>query len=337
MKLVLDYKQYDDFLKARFVSGNFLQSSLWEDFLSRQGLKFWRATVLEQEKNIATGLFYEKKLPFSRAYLYAPKGPIVDLGISQTEQREALELILSKARDISIDTKKQEEIFFKLELESSSGLLKNIKKSKDIQPRDTWVLDLDKEQKDLLAVMHPKTRYNIALANKKGVKVRFSKKEADLKYFFRLNKKTASRNQITTHPDDYYQKLFQVLVDKDAGELALAEIDGQIVAANILIYFGQSATYLHGASDYAFRQYMAPQLLQWESIKRAHSLGKKIYDFWGIAPQDGSKPNWEGFSRFKKSFGGRAIYSPGAHDLIYDSFWYTLYNLNTKVKSLLKK
>jgi len=215
--------------------------------------------------------------------------------------------------------------------------LKNIKKSKDIQPRDTWVLDLDKEQKDLLAVMHPKTRYNIALANKKGVKVRFSKKEADLKYFFRLNKKTASRNQITTHPDDYYQKLFQVLVDKDAGELALAEIDGQIVAANILIYFGQSATYLHGASDYAFRQYMAPQLLQWESIKRAHSLGKKIYDFWGIAPQDGSKPNWEGFSRFKKSFGGRAIYSPGAHDLIYDSFWYTLYNLNTKVKSLLKK
>jgi lipid II:glycine glycyltransferase (peptidoglycan interpeptide bridge formation enzyme) len=82
---------------------------------------------------------------------------------------------------------------------------------------------------------------------------------------------------------------------------------------------------------------MAPQLLQWESIKRAKEAGKEIYDFWGIAPEDGSKPKWEGFSRFKKSFGGRAIISSGAYDLIYDTSWYNVYNLAFKLRRLLRK
>lgn len=337
MNLVLDNNQYDDFLKTRFVSGSFLQASLWEKFLDKIGLKFWRATVLDQERVIATCLFYERKLPFSRSYFYAPKGPIISPDISQAKQAEALELILSKVRDITIDTKKREEIFFKTEINTSQLLPKRLKKSSDIQPRDSWVLDLDKDYKNLLAAMHPKTRYNIALAVKKGVKIKFSKNEEDLKSFFELNKKTASRNQITTHPENHYHKLFKTLIEQDAGELALAQVNDRVVAANILVYFGSSVTYLHGASDYNFRQYMAPQLLQWESIKRAMDLGKKIYDFWGIAPVDGSKQNWEGFSRFKKSFGGRAIFSPGGHDLIYDNFWYNLYNLSAKIKFLLKK
>lgn len=337
MKLVLDNNQHDDFLTARFVSGSFLQSSIWQDFLDKQGLRSWRATVLDNNNLVATCLFYEKKLPFDRSYLYAPKGPIVDENVSIKKQIEALELILSQARDITIKTKKQEEIFFKLEPASQKLILNTLKKSSDVQPRDTWVLDLQPELKVLLGNMHAKARYNIALANRKGVKVRFSTSSEDLKHFFRLNRQTAQRNNIVAHPEDYYQKLFEVLVARQAGELAVAEIDGQVVAVNILINFGRSSTYVHGASDYDFRNYMAPNVLQWESIKRAKSQGKDIYDFWGIAPADGSKPSWEGFSRFKKSFGGRAILSPGAYNLIYNPSWYNLYNLGVRFKYLFKK
>lgn len=337
MKLVIDNNNYDQFLKTRFVAGNFLQSSIWQDFLNKQSLRSWRSTVLDEDKIIATCLFYEQKLPFDRSYLYAPKGPIISDQISEDKQIEALELILSKARDITIVTRKQEEIFFKLELENSKLISDSMKKAKDIQPRDTWVLDLNKDFKSLLGDMHAKTRYNIALATKKEVKVRFSTQQEDLNEFFRLNKKTASRKQIVTHSEEYYQKLFDVLVSKSAGELAIAEVGGEIMVVNILVHFDRATTYLHGASDYNFRQYMAPQLLQWESIKRAQSMSKQVYDFWGIAPEDGSKKNWEGFSRFKKSFGGRAIMSPGAHDLIYAPAWYNLYNLSSKIKSILKK
>ncbi len=337
MELVIDNNNYDDFLKTRFVSGNFLQSSFWQDFLNQQSIRSWRATVLDNEQVVATCLFYENKLPLDRSYLYASKGPVISAVISEDKRIEVLELILSKARDITVATRKQEEIFFKLELETSDLLLDSLTKSRDVQPCDTWVLDLNKDVKMLLGDMHAKTRYNIALATKKGVKVRFSREAEDLKHFFRLNKKTASRNQITTHSEEYYQKLFKVLIDNDAGELAVAEIDGTVVAINILVNFGKATTYLHGASDYGFRKYMAPQLLQWGSIKRAMDIGKEIYDFWGIAPEDGSKAKWGGFTRFKKSFGGRAVTSLGAHDLIYNTSWYKLYNLSSKLKRLLKK
>jgi len=338
MKLIVDNNHHNEFISSRFISGNFLQSSMWRDFLGKQGLRSWRTTVLDDDDSIvASCLFYEQKLIFDRTYLYAPKGPIVNKEKSQEKQIEALQLILSKARDISIVTKKQEEIFFKVEFELPYLAVDRLVKSKDVQPRDTWVLDIDKDLKELLGAMHAKTRYNIALANKKNVKVRFSDKEEDLKHFFRLNRKTAARNQITTHSEDYYKKLFSVLVANQAGELAIAEFDSQVIAVNILVHFGQATTYLHGASDYNFRQYMAPHLLQYESIKRAKDKGHTIYDFWGIAPEDGSKPNWEGFSRFKKSFGGRAIISPGAYHLIYDSTWYNLYNLGSKLKSILKR
>ena len=337
MDLVIDNNDYDDFLKARFVPGNFLQSNIWQDFLNQQSLRSWRATILDGKRIVATCLFYEKKLPLDRSYLFAPKGPIISNEVSEEKHTEALELILSKVRDITVLTRKQEEIFFKLELAQANLVLDRMKKAGDVQPRDTWVLDLDKEPKDLLGDMHAKTRYNIALATKRGVKIRFSKEEKDLKYFFELNKKTASRNQIITHSEGYYKKLFKILVDNDAGELAIAEIDGTVVAINMLVNFGEATTYLHGASDYNFRKYMAPQLLQWESIKRVKGLGSKIYDFGGVAPEDGSKPKWGGLTRFKKSFGGRAITSPGTYDLIYNPSWYKVYYLGVKLKYLLKR
>lgn len=337
MNLVVETKNRDDFLKARFVSGNFLQSSIWQDFLSRQNLRSWRATVLENNEVIATCLFYEKKLPFDRSYLYAPKGPVVSENISKEKRIEALELILSKARDVTIKTKRQEEIFFRLEIDHQQLILPRLKKSPDIQPRDTWVLDLKKDLKDLLADMHTKTRYNIALAKRKGVEIEFSANREDIKDFLHLNKKTASRNNIVTHSDKHYDKLFETLVSQRAGELALAKVDGQVVAANILIYFGKAATYLHGASDYNFRKHMAPQALQWASIKRAKEKACEFYDFWGIAPEDGSKASWEGITRFKKSFGGKAIFSPGTYDLIYNKSWYNLYNLGLRLKYLFKK
>lgn len=334
MKLVVDKKNYDDFLNTSFVSGSFLQSSIWHDFLSRQGKRYWQTAVFEDDKLVGVCLLYEKKLPFDRTYLYSPKGPIISHNLDREKRRDALKFILSEAREITIKTKKQEEIFFKLEPAHSELVLPELKKCPDVQPRDTWVLDIDEDEKKLLANMHAKTRYNIALARKKGVEISFSKNENDIEDFLRLTKKTADRNEIKVHDDNYYKLLFRVLLDHEVGYLALAKVNGQIVAANLLISFGRAMTYLHGASDYAFRNYMAPHFLQWESIKLAKEKGLKIYDFWGIAPDDNSKPKWAGITRFKKGFGGYSIKSPGAYNLIYNNTWYSIYKL---AKTILRK
>ncbi|PWB38805.1 MAG: hypothetical protein C3F02_01815 [Parcubacteria group bacterium] len=334
MQLIIDNSNYDNFLNTRFISGNFLQSSLWRKFLESQAKRYWQLVVSDGPQIAATCLFYQNTLPLGRSYFYVPKGPIFNPALSRPQKQEALSLILSKAREVTVDTRKREEIFLKLDLPENLDLPPELIKSEDLQPRDSWVLELKKSADELLAAMHPKTRYNISLAKRKGVSVEFSQDTEDLKHFISLIKKTAVRNQISVHSATYYNKLIQVLFKNKCGYLALAKVDNQVVAANIVLCFGNSATYLHGASDYRFRAYMAPHLLQWESIKKMQAAGHAVYDFWGVAPEDGSKPKWGGLSRFKKSFGGQVTKSPGAYNLIYDVGWYRWYKFARKLISL---
>ena len=329
---------HDNFLAEEFISGAFLQGSIWKDFLEAQKKELWQLTITNQEnKVLALCVFYENRLWFGKSYLYAPKGPIFSNELSEAEKQEALSLILSQIRDITIATHRYEELFCKLEPNTTVLAPPELNNEDTVQPKDTLVLELDKTVEQLLADMHPKTRYNIALANKKGVKMRVSQKQEDLKHFLSLIKKTASRQQINTHSEKYYQILWQSLLKNNTGKLYLAEINGKIVAANLLIEFGNAVTYLHGASDYEHRKFMAPHLLQWQAIKDAKENNFEIYDFWGIAPADGSKPKWEGFTRFKKGFGGRIISYPGTKIFVYNRQWYSLYLLAKKILSIIKK
>lgn len=335
MDLVSEIANNNKLLEAKFVSGNFLQSSIWKNFLDAQQKRNWQLFVREGKKIIATCLIYENKLPFGKSYLYSPKGPLFFEELSDNKRQEVMSLILSKARDITSQTTKHEEMFYILETDEPKNLIAELKKSDDIQPRDTWVLNITKDTKELLADMHAKHRYNIALAGRKKVKVEFSTKEGDIYKFLDLNRKTALKNKIQTHSDEHYKLLWKTLLKNNAGFLALANVEGEVIAANMMVNFGQAVTYLHGAADYNYRQYMAPHLLQWETIKKAKEEGYKIYDFWGIAPSDGSKPSWEGFSRFKKGFGGELIQSPGAHNFIYDNTWYKIYLWASKIKRII--
>ncbi|MBT6691730.1 peptidoglycan bridge formation glycyltransferase FemA/FemB family protein [Candidatus Parcubacteria bacterium] len=334
MQLIAEKNNYDDFLKARFISGNFLQSSVWQDFLEQRELRNWQLAIVDKQITIATCLAYEMQLPLGKSYLYSPRGPIFSADLDDRQRQEALQLILSKLRDVTIDTKKRQEIFYKLEPSNQMYLLPEFIKSHDLQPRDTLILDLELELKNLLAEMHAKTRYNISLAKRKGVEISFSTKEEDIKHFLDLVGQTAKRNQINSHSAAHYRLLWKILLKHKVGQLCIAKVAEQVVAVNIVVKFGSAVTYLHGASDYNSRKYMAPHLLQWEIIKQAKEQGYKIYDFWGIAPEDGSKVGWAGFTRFKKGFGGRVIKSPGAHNFIYDKSWYGVYSLMRKLRRL---
>lgn len=336
MELVNEIANNDNLLKARFVSGNFLQSSIWKNFLDAQKKRSWQLFLKDGKKILGTCLIYENKLPLGKSYLYSPKGPLFFEELSEEKRKEAIFLILSRAREITIQTSNYEEIFYKLETDQAKNLIPELKKSQDVQPRDTWILKLNKSTKQLLADMHTKHRYNIALAGRKKVKVDFSTKEGDIYKFLKLNKKTAIKNKIKPHSDEHYKLLWKVLLKNECGTLAIASIDGEVIAANITISFGEAVTYLHGATDYKYRQYMAPHLLQWESIKKAKEDGFNIYDFWGIAPSDGSKPRWEGFSRFKKGFGGELVESPGAHNFVYNDSWYNIYLFLSKLRRIIR-
>ena len=196
-----------------------------------------------------------------------------------------------------------------------------------MQPADSLILDLDKPLDQIEAGMHQKTRYNIHLAERKGVQVFESTNEKSLADFLALQSVTAQRDKIKPFPDSYFQQMYQALVP--AGQLSLwrAEFQGSLLAINLMISFGDTVSYNHGASSEEQRNLMAPHLLQWKAIQWAKEKGHSHYDFRGIAPDDNPKHAWAGITRFKKGFGGRVVHYVGCYDFVLNSAWYRLYRL----------
>jgi len=311
----------------RFViqnSGSFLQSYNWGEFQQSLGRQIWRI-----EKNQLKALVIKHNLPFKKSYLYCPRGPVILSSAKDPEKDQ--KNFLTEVKEIA---KQENSIFFKLEspqdcplgtVPEGQSLVPSVKQ---IQPPKILVLDIAKPEEILLAQMHPKTRYNIRLAQRKGVEIQPSSELSHngIQTFLDLLKETAKRDKFHLHPQEYYQKMLEFLGRKGMVKLFLAKYQNQVVAANLVCFFGQRATYLHGASDYNFRQLMASHLLQWQAILEAKKLDFKYYDFWGI-----DEKKWPGVTRFKKSFGGQEVTYPDTFDLIFQPWWYKIYNLGRRI------
>ena len=283
-----------------FVKNNnsFLQSSIWAEFQKSLGRKIWQIDSINIIKH---------NLPFGKSYLYSPR----------CEGKFLSELFFKKIKEIA---KQENAIFLKIEpleeLRASPLELEKFgfRKSNNIQPQKTLILDITKSEQELLNQMHYKTRYNIGLAKKKEILIK--KDKSKFEDFWRLIEETKKRDGFRPHPKEYYRKMLEI----PGIELFVAEFKNKIIAANIVVFCGKTVTYLHGASDYKYRNLMAPHLLQWEQILEAKKRGCLEYDFWGI-----DEKKWPGVTRFKKGFGGREIVYPGAYDLVFQPIWYKIY------------
>lgn len=190
----------------------------------------------------------------------------------------------------------------------------------DVQPPDTVLLSLVPEEEALLAAMKSKWRYNIRLAEKKGVRVE-QKDEEGLPLFYELLKETAQRDGIAIHDIDYYQALFRHKKEYRDGQLDLrlylAYYQEFCLAGIIVLFWKGTATYLYGASSNQYRNYMAPYALQWKAIRDARASGCTTYDFFGIPPSADPHHPMAGLYLFKTGFGGEIIHRPGSWDYPY--------------------
>lgn len=202
-----------------------------------------------------------------------------------------------------------------------------------IQPRSTIVVDLAGDEEHLLARMHPKTRYNIRLAQKRGVRVR---PWDDLETFALMIQETARRDGFAAHNPAYYRRAFELFRPGGACELLVAEVQGRAVAALMVFAHGERAWYLYGASTALERPRMPTYLLQWEAMRWARQRGCRTYDLWGIPDVDERTLESEflvrrgglwGVYRFKRGFGGRIVRAIGAWDRPYHMPFYLAYRL----------
>jgi peptidoglycan pentaglycine glycine transferase (the first glycine) len=198
------------------------------------------------------------------------------------------------------------------------------KSSEQIQFRNTVLIDLSEDEDALLKNMKQKTRYNIRLAERKGVRVRVGSPQ-DFPMLYRMYAETSLRDGFVIRPQDYYECVWSAFLQAGMLDPLIAEVAGEVVAAVMVFRFGNRAWYLYGMSRELHREKMPNYLLQWEAMKRSRAAGCRVYDLWG-APErfEESDPLW-GVFRFKEGFGGQVERHLGAWDLPVNLWMYRLY------------
>lgn len=203
--------------------------------------------------------------------------------------------------------------------------------SDQIQFRNTFLIDLRQEQDEILSRMKSKTRYNIGLASRKGITIRYGD-GTDLGNLYRMYAETSIRGGFTIRGEGYYQNLWQAFMkesldtDIDAtAQSIIAEFEGKSVAGAVIFRFGERAWYLHGMSLPEHSDKMATYLVQWEGMRWAKENGCLTYDMWGAPDHFVEDDSMWGVYRFKKGFGGKVIRTIGAWDYPVKPLVYKIY------------
>ena len=206
----------------------------------------------------------------------------------------------------------------------------NLKKANtNILPSDTVFINLQKDEKTLLREMKSKTRYNVRLAMRKGVRVRKAGLK-DLDTWYTLYKETCRRKRLFLHDMKFFKTILEIQAHDSRSpaevELLIAEINKKPIAAMFLVFSGQRATYLYGSSTSGNRRYMAAYALQWAALRRAKKKGCEKYDMFGVSPQPDPAHPLYGLYRFKVGFGGDLFHRMGCWDYPLDLKTYEMYS-----------
>ncbi len=346
---------------SKLPDPHFLQTYEWGQVKAKYG---WQPIYLvwdeqgkmKEERNDLSSFIFPvqaaclvlKRTAFRRfSIFYAPKGPVMDW-TNESLRKRVLD-------DLQSFAKKQGAIFLKLdpdvvlgrgvpasvdEVTENSGQavmsdLKHrgwVESSDQIQFRNTVMVDLSASEEDILMRMKQKTRYNVRLAEKKGVTVRAGSVD-DLPMLYKMYAETSVRDGFVIRDEGYYMVVWKTYMSNVGGQRSepsavplIAEVDGEAVAAIFLFMFAGRGYYVYGMSRNAHREKMPTYLLQWAAMKHAKSHGCLTYDLWG-APDvfDESDSMW-GVYRFKEGLGGDVVRTLGAYDFAPSKFWYTMYS-----------
>ena len=295
----------------------------------------------------AAALILERKAFRGLSVIYVPKGPILrdwsDKNLRQrviadlqefAQRAGAIQIKIDPDLPIGRGIPGEEDAEVDLQgIEFTEGLSgQGWQFSSDqIQFRNTFLIDLSPEKDELLSRMKSKTRYNIRLASRKGITIRYGDK-TDLGNLYKMYAETSLRGGFTIRGEEYYQSLWQSFMkeglDSDIDPTAqpiIAEFEGKPVAGAVMFRFGGRAWYLHGMSLPDHSDKMATYLIQWEGMRWAKENGCVTYDMWGAPDHFTEDDSMWGVYRFKRGFGGEVIRTIGAWDYPVKPLVYKVY------------
>ena len=321
--------EYEAFVQGH-PKGNFAQSSYWA---KQKPAWTWRAIVCRGTDGKIRGSLSVliRKMPgFGRAMMYASRGPVCDI-----DDYATMDELFARAKELAKEFKvyvikidpdiPSSETAFTDYMKRSGFIIKSGgEKFEAIQPRYVFRLYLNgRNEEELLASFHQKTRYNIRLAIRKGVQVEICGKEM-IPEFGRLMLTTGVHDGVVTRERQYFTDMLDNLDEHARRYMALIDEP-------------QEDWYLYGASSNEDRNYMPNYLLQWEMIRWAVEKGCRVYDFRGVPGDVGEDHPLYGLVKFKRGFNGDYTEFVGEMDLVLSPFWYKLIEKSTSAFKEIRK
>jgi hypothetical protein len=308
------------------IGGHFLQSSLWQ----RVQIALGHDVIWARDEHwMWAGAIRAGHFP---RYVYLPHGPTAT---SSDAMIAAFAGAVDAARARSLDFVRAEPAGAVAlgALEASSAT-----PSRSIQPRWTWVLDLTPDDDALRRGLSAGHRGAINAAPRRGLTFRVSSDPDDIEIFLRLQERTAAAGRFRGQEQSYHRAVAGTLLPEHAATLYFAEAAGEAVAAALCFDFSATRYYAHAVSDPdAGRRLQAAAPLVWQMILDARAGGAKRFDFWGISPPREASPGtvphpWDGFSQFKRSFGGEPVERAGTWDFGVRSLRHSLYRVAVRLR-----
>ncbi len=337
-RIITDRRQWNEFIRDT-PTGHLCQTYEWaehgEDVAARDTAL--RVGVLDGERLVGAVLLLRST--FGRvpgALYYAPRGPVVPdadgpvlpelLRAAARFARQRGGFALRLEPNMPDDDPRWAAAFTRQGFRPSDHV---------IYLRNTWILDIRPDEKQLLAGMQTTWRYNIGKTGRSGVTIRQGSGEADLDTFYRLQTETAEREQFYLYPKAVFRDMLAHYSPEAAARdatailtLLIAEYEGQPLAATTVATFGKWAWSMHtGITGDANARKLRPNyLLQWEAMRWARSQGCDFFDFRNIPEVLEPGQPMYGVYEFKKGFGGFFHRNMPTMELVLNPLIYYPYN-----------
>lgn len=304
--------------------GHLYQSKQWAQFKESGG---WDPIycVYEAAGRVVAFVLLKKPVSILGNIYYCSKGPgfFRDFKTDHDSKAHFMEFMVDLKSFISKEDRSTILVKVEPQLELGQDIdLKTIgliKSKSDWQYSSTILVDISKPEDELLASLKQKTRYNIRLAERKGVKVEAREiNDSNIELMYELMQETRKRGGYFLRPKEYFAEYWKLFSHAGNGQLLIASHDGDTLGGVFAAVAGEYGYYKDGGSFDTKRNLMAPYLLQWEAIKWAKSKQASKYDMVSSPSNADIKDEshlQHGLYQFKRSFSEEITDFVGCWDL----------------------
>ena len=315
------------------VVSHVVQSWEWGEFRKKVGLDLVRLGHFDGKKLLTAYQLTLHPVPiFNQTIGYFPKGPMPDTkmieGLASVAANKNLAFIKMEPNVLVDENTRETAKEQVLRLDKRLFVSK-----KPLFTKYNFLIDLAKSEAELTQGMHPKTRYNIGLAQRYGVQVYDSTRPEDFEIYLKFYFETTKRQRYFGHTPAYHKLVWETLAPAKMARVMIAKYQGKPLVAWMLFNFRDTLYYPYGGSSVEHKEVMASNLIAWEAIRLGKKLNLEVFDMWGaLAPDASQKDPWFGFHRFKAGYGPAHVEYIGTYDLILKQSIYKSLNFADKFR-----